>query len=148
MPKPKIAQREYYDGRKKFHCKNYLCLHDGTGSSVYIHGGERGSTEDVTLLRRSSFRSNLHQYVEIGDYVFCDGAWKNEGPPFSCRFTDRANLTAAELAFNHALSEKRIICENYYGRLHLLFPILVNFYQRLDKLDVWVRALSHLTNFC
>ena len=141
-----MGQREYYDGRKKFHCKNYLFLHDSEGSAVYIHGGERGATDDVTLLRRSSFGRNVNEYIEYGDYVICDGAWKNEGPPFLCRFTNRANLTAAELAFNYVLSEKRVICENFYARLHSLFPLLNRWTQRLDKLDVYVRALSYLTN--
>ena len=146
IPKPKIAQREYYDGRKGYHCKNYLYLHTGDGTAVYIHGGERGATDDVTLLRRSSFGRNIDRYVDFGDYVICDGAWKNCGPPFLCRFTNRVNFTAAELAFNYVLSEKRVICENYHGRLHLLFPILHYFTHRLDKLDVWIRGLSHLTN--
>ena len=146
IPKPGKAQSEYYDGRKKYHCKNYLYLHNGDGLAVYIHGGERGATEDITLLRRSSFYRNRDQYVDHGDYVLCDGAWKNEGSPFLCRFTDRRNLTALELAFNYVLSEKRVICENYYGRMHTLFPILDLFKQRLNKLDVWVRALSYLTN--
>ena len=41
MPKPKIAQREDHDGRKKFYCKNDFHLHDETGSSAYI--GEKSS---------------------------------------------------------------------------------------------------------
>ena len=50
------------------------------------------------------------------------------------------------MAFNYVISEKRVLCKNYYGRMHALFPILNYFRQRLDKLDVWFRALSHLTN--
>ena len=146
IQKPSVSQRDYYDGRKKFHCKSYLYVHDGDGKSVYIHGGERGATNDQTLLSQSSFGRNINRFVENGNYVLCDGAWRNEGAPYLCRFTDRESLTAAEMTFNYILSEKRVICENYYGRMHAIFPILNHFQQRLSKLDVWVRALSFLTN--
>ena len=141
-----MSQRDYYDGRKGFHCKSYLFLHDGEGRAVYIHGGERGATNDATLLAKSSFGRNVHRYIGNEDYVICDGAWRNEGAPYLCRFTDRTCLTAAEMAFNYVLAEKRVLCENYYGRMHALFPILNHYRQRLDKLDVWVRAPSFLTN--
>ena len=77
--------------------------------------------------------------IDDGDYVICDGAWKNVGPPFLARFTNRANFTAAKSAFNHVSSEKRVICENYHGRQHSLLPTLDYFTQRLDKLEVWIQ---------
>ena len=141
-----MSQRDYYNGHKKFHCLSYLFVHDGTGKAVYIHGGERGATTDVMLLRGSSFGRKINQYVDVGDWVLCDGAWRHEGSPYLCRFTDRTYLTAAEMAFNFVIADKRVICENYYGRLHTLFPILNLWRLRLDKLDVWVRSLSILTN--
>ena len=146
IQKPTRSQRDYYDGRKGFHCQSYLFLHDGSGKAVYIHGGEREATNDTTLLARSSFGRNVNRYIGNGDYVICDGAWRNEGAPFLCRFTDRTYLTAPEMAFNYRISEKRVLCENHYGRLHTLFPVLNYFRQKLDKLDVWVRASSFLTN--
>ena len=146
VAKPTTAQRDYYDGRKGFHCKNYLYVHDGTGMVVNVHGGERGADNDNILLNRSMFKRRINQYVAFGDYVLCDGAWRHEGLPFLTRFTDREYLTAGEMAFNYVLSEKRVICENYYGRLHNLFPILNHFKLRVDKLDVFVRALSLMTN--
>ena len=121
-------------------------LHDGTGIVVYIHGGERGAGSDIVLLRNSDFHQRINQYVEYGHHVVCDGAWRNEGAPYLTRFTDRNWLTAAEMAFNYVLSDKRVICENWYGRMHLLFPILDIFTLSLDKLDVYVRGLSILTN--
>ena len=97
-------------------------------------------------MRNSDFGQKINQYVDYGHYVLCDGAWRHEGSPYLCRFTDRTHYTAAEMAFNYALSEKRVICENYYGRMHKLFPILDYFNLRTDKLDVFVRALAALTN--
>ena len=146
IPKQRISQRDYYDGRKGYHCKNYLFVHDGSGKAIYIHGGERGALNDITLLRGSSFGRNIDQYVAFGDYVLCDGAWRNEGPPYLCRFTDRNTLSTIQLAYNYVLSDKRVICENYYGRMHGLFPILNYFQQRIDKLDIYVRAIAVLTN--
>ena len=112
---------------------------------MYIPDGEREATNDATLLTRSSFGRNVNRYVGNGDYVICDGAWRSEGAPFSCRFTNTTCLTTPEMAFNYIISEKRALCENYYGRMHTLFPMLNHFRQRLDKLDVCVRALSFLT---
>ena len=96
-------------------------VHDGKGKCVYIHGGEVGKTPDITLLRNSTFGRNINSFVEDGDWVLCDGAWRFEGAPYLCRFTDRVDFSAAEIAYNYVFSEKRVICENYYSRL--LFPI-------------------------
>ena len=141
-----MNQRDYYDGRKKCHCKNYLYVHTGDGLAVYVYGGERGAINDVTLYQNSEFARNINQYVAFGNWVLCDGAWRHVGSPLLTRFTDRRYLTAAEMVFNYTLSDKRVICENYYGRMHNLFPILDYFKLRIDKLDVWVRALTILTN--
>lgn len=121
-------------------------VHDGNGICVYIHGGERGAWDDLTLLRNSTFHRRINQYVEHGHWVLCDGAWRNVGAPYLCKFTDRVWLTAAEMAFNYSLADVRVQCENWYGRMHLLFPILDLFMLGLDKLDVYVRGLAILTN--
>ena len=121
-------------------------MHDGNGTAVYIHGGERGACDDLTLYRRSDFGKNIDRFVGFGHWVLCDGAWRYVGAPLLTRFTDRDYLTAAEMAFNYVLSDKRVLAENWYSRMHNLFPILNHFKYRLDKLDVWVRALAALTN--
>jgi len=141
-------QREYYDNRKKMHCKNYLILHDGNGIAKYIHGGVPGRYNDITLWRDSSLYRQAPLFVAPNNWILCDGAWRNEGPPLLCGFTDRPNgmLNALELVFNYLHSEARVISENYYGRLHMLWPILNYWTLRLDKLDTWMIALAFLTN--
>ena len=136
------SQRDFYDGRNEFYCQSCLFLHDGFGKAVYIYGGEKGATNDATLFARISFGRNVYRHVENGDFVICDVAWRNEGAPFLCSFTDETCLTAPEKAFNYIISEKRVLCENCYGRMHALFPMLNYFRQSLDKLDVRVRASS------
>ena len=139
-------QRLYYDGRKKKHVCNFLMLHDGNGVCRYVHGAIQGSHNDITLLRDSDFFTNLDFVIDFNHFILCDGAWRYEGAPFLCSYTDRTFYTVLETVFNFLHAEARVICENYYGRLHLLFPILDYWTLRLDKLNVWIRALCYLTN--
>ena len=112
---PTVSQRDYYDGKKAFHCKSHSFSHDGEGRAVYIHGGETGATNDATLLARISFGKNVTRYVAIEDYVICHGAWRNEGAPYLCRFADRTCFTAAEMTFNYILSVNRVVCATFCG---------------------------------
>ena len=68
------------------------------------------------MYRKSDFRDGINEFVEFGDHVLCDGAWRHEGAPLLTRFTDTDYYTAAELAFNYVLSERlfvRIIMGDY-----------------------------------
>ena len=129
------------------HCMNWLTLHDGNGKCCYVHGGEPGRINDIELLRRSEFYQNINDYICIDtDAVLCDGTWMHEGEPFLTRFHGTEYLTYPELAFNLSLSECRVICENYYCKLHQLWPILNLWKYRLDKLNIFFRACVLMTN--
>lgn len=141
-------QREYYDGRKGYHCVNYLFIHDGNGCAIYIHGGVPGRHNDIYLLHNSSFYQSQHYHVSTNSnhFILADGAWRHEGLPFLCGFTDRHTFTAYEMVFNYLLAERRVLAENFYGRMHALWPIINYWTHRIDKLDPKVRALAWFTN--
>ena len=127
------------------HCKNYLFIHIGDGQCAYIHG-ESGRVNDIALLHGSNFYRNLSNHIKFGDGILCDAAWRFEGCPFVTRFTDCDHLSVYQTIFNYMLAEKRVLAENYYSRLHGLWPMLNLWSHRLDKLDIYVMALSLITN--
>merc|ERR1719242_1157490 len=108
---PPTQQREYYDGRKGYHCVNFLFLHDGNGEAIYIHGGIPGRENDITLLRGSSFYQNIHLNTSMHqEHVWlADGAWKDTGLPFLTGFTDRIALNVFETVFNYLHAERRVL---------------------------------------
>ena len=148
IPKPPISQREWYDGRKKAHVTNNLCVHNGYGNVVYTHCDEPGIINDITLLRRSNFYQNIGDFIDIarGDVVVCDGIWRHEGLPFLCRFCEIEDLSGEQTIFNWSHSEVRIISENYYSRMHGIFPMIDNYRFSKDKWNIWFRVFCLWTN--
>eukprot|EP01083_Nonionella_stella_P090831 253821_1 len=146
--KPSYQQREFYDGRVKTHCVNYLYLHESDGTAAYVSKGKPGRKNDINLLNTSSFYLQIDRYIDIarGHGILCDGIWRHEAAPFITRFCERDDLSIGEIIFNYYQSEKRVIAENYYGRLHKLWDILKTFALANSKLDIFVHALSIATN--
>ena len=136
----------FFDGRKKSHVQNFLVVHQGDGQAKYIHGAEPGIDNDITALRRSDFCRNIGRYVAPQHIVMSDGAWRYEGLPFVCRFTDNDDTTPAATIFNYEHSERRVLAENWYCRYRSLWPFMKYFTFRQDKIDIFYRAFAFFTN--
>ena len=145
--RPRLGQRSYYNGHKKYHTVDFQCVHSGTGRVYSCCGPIPGSHNDVQTAKASIIYTNTDRYIAPGHKVLADLAYYHIGEPYLCRISFQSSYTPLENHYNILHSRCRVISENYYGRFKTYWSYLNKpWQQKLDDIDFAVRGLLIITN--
>ncbi len=118
-PKRAAERDGWYSGKKRMHTvKSQVLVDSETGRFVAIADSVKGRVSDITLLKESRALEKLPAGVAgMGDCA-CQGAEHFYPLAFHPHKKPRGrDLTEAEIAYNHAFSQRRIIVEMSINRL-------------------------------
>ena len=106
-----------------------MAICEATGHPCWSNGPFPGPTADITICR-----SHLLEVMdEIGCYGIADGGYQGESDYLIVPPCPYHNLSPAEQGYYHALSKRRVIIENFFGRLKLFTCLSVAWRHSLEK---------------
>jgi len=116
ISRPTISwiQRATYSGYKKKNTVKYeVTVSEKTGKPVYFSGPFPGPAADISIFR-SGLKGELRAkgMVGLADGTYQGEMWCLEVPPRPYK-----NLTVEQRAYHRALSKRRVLVENFIGRL-------------------------------
>eukprot|EP01084_Bolivina_argentea_P107369 191969_1 len=132
--RPLVNQRDFYDGHKHEHNVGYLIKCNGYGWPSYCLGPGPGHIRDATFYANSAIFRHAWRFCAVNNYIFGDRIFRYCPPPMLTAYTGLLVYTYMQLLFNYHQSESRIIIENLFGRLKVLFPIFFFHRYRLEYL--------------
>ena len=158
--RPKVDQQLYYSGKHKQHCMKTQALVSPTGLLIHFSESVPGSVHDFTLFKNSNlkllieqenayyqglFNSNCTTLADAG-YQGLTNLVPGSIPPH--KKPRNGNLSDQQKEFNKKTSHRRILVENYFGRLKTLWKIMATKYRlKLSSYGhVWCFCAS-LTNY-
>lgn len=114
-------QMATYSGYKKRTTLKYeVALSEQTGLPISVVGPFVGSTADITI-----FRSCLRNMMFYNNWTgIADGTYQGEPDFLLVPPRPFHGLTPEQRAFYHYLSQRRIVIENFFGRLKRTFHCL------------------------
>ena len=124
---------------------------------MHVTKGSPGTHHDLSIFRDSGatvfFTGSSWDEAILGDntYVMCDrgyqGIQKLLRAVHPIRRSPRKQLSSAQQLYNKSISRKRIVIENWYGRMKVYWKILGSTYRgKLDFLDDIFTCCAALTN--
>ena len=116
IQRPTYAQREHYNGHKKYHTVDFHCTHSVAGRLYSVVGPFPGSYNDIQAAKNSLLYQYRNTYLAPGHAALADLAYYNIGDPFLCRISFQESCTHDEETYNICHSRARVISENWYGR--------------------------------
>lgn len=160
ISRPGQNQKAYYSGKHKYHCVKTQAFVSPTGFLIHFSKTVEGKIHDFNLFKQSDLDSKL-----INENNNCRSLFGNDCisladsgyqgiskllPFFITPFKKprRGQLSPEKVLKNKTISKHRIIVENWFGRLKILWRIMSIAYN-LDLetySDVW-QFCAALTNF-
>lgn len=120
-----MAQMSAYNGHKRKHALKYQAVNTPDGMVVHLFGPMEGRRHDWTLYVQSDLDSVLPEVLDLPLKRFCiygdsgyNRRWYIEVPH------QGSNLSAAQSAFNRAMSSVRITVEWIFKEVKLYFPTM------------------------
>lgn len=121
-PKGSAFQRVIYNGHKRKHALKYQAINAPDGLMLHVAGPIEGRRHDWTLYIRTDLERTLPKLLDIDGVRYCiygdsgySRRWYLEVP------FQGATLTAAQRAFNSAMSEGRITVEWMFKETKMYF---------------------------
>lgn len=134
-PKGNLAQRVVYNGHKRKHALKYQAVNTPDGLIQHVYGPLEGRRHDWTLYIRSELDEVLPMVLEVDGVRYCiygdsgyNARWYMEVP------FQGATLSAAQKAFNKAMSSVRISVEWLFKEIKMHF-VTVDFKRKMKVLE-------------
>ena len=153
-------QKKYYCGKHKFHCVKFQCLINPDGQAVHISQVVEGKQHDKKLFDQSGLTKFLTTTKLIAGHlvserkiILCDSGYTGINlthPEAIITRKRRAgeDLSAEDEEFNRILSSDRIIVENYFGRMKIVFGVMhYKFRCTITMLSDLIPMIVALTNY-
>lgn len=156
-----IKQKKYFSGKHKVHCVKFQIVANPDGWCLHYYGHFPGKKHDIKIFEeseinnflqfqketRNGIRINVHPQI-LADSGY-QGAQKNyEEIRFPFKKPPNGDITNEEKEFNQKLSRDRIIVENFFGRMKMVFGLMHGVYKgELLLLNDLIPIIVCLTNF-
>jgi len=153
-------QKKIYCGKHKIHCVKFQCLVNAEGQAIHISQVVEGKIHDKKLFDSSSLQRFVTEQMNVGGQnmvvrkpILCDRAYTGIQVVYPEAIIMKkkppgAELTDDENRFNHHLSSDRMIVENYFGRLKVLFGVIKETFRcEIRLLESLIPMLVALTNY-
>jgi IS5 family transposase len=147
-PKAKQERDSWYSKKKKAHTlKSQVTVDETTGRIVHIGPSVKGRIHDMNLLKQSHMLEQLPDEVGcIGDAAY-QGIHRLHPLASSSRKKPRSKpRTEQDIAFNRALSQRRIVVENTIGKIRRFQALAQTDRQHRLEHTARVRAVAGLVN--
>ena len=144
--RPTNSQKTWYNGHKKHHSADFMCVHDGTGRVHHVSGPAPGSYNDIQQAKKSIFYTNTLSVLQPSHMVIADLAYYHIGYPYLAKIHYQDSYTLQENMYNAYHATVRVISENYYCRMKTIFPIFDYWTLKLDDIGYVFRAFVCITN--
>jgi len=140
-PSDKEKQKFYYDGKHKDHTIKFQILVGPDGVALHLSQIVEGKKHDKKLFDESDILSFLSYDRVVGratrivrHQILCDSGYVgiNSTIPeaqIALKKPAGGELTAEEKAYNKNLSHDRVIVENFFARMKVLFGIVAEDYR-------------------
>ena len=110
----------------------------------------KGSIHDLKLARQNI--TSITEWLGNQYYIIADSGYKGLDKEFNVLIPKVKSklhpLTQEQKDHNHAISQKQIIVERFFGRMTMLFRTMANRYRlQVSDYDVWSKLAFALTNY-
>lgn len=165
-------KKRFFSGKHKIYCLKSQIIHDLRGLAIDVVAGVPGATHDVTIAQRHTndirrvvrpvFPRDPHLDVEDSDasgdepeparLIMVDSGYQGLQHVLPCvlPIKKRPNrpLTAAQKLHNRRVARRRVLVENYYGRMKQRHRIVADKYRgERDAYELFFKLCVALTNF-
>jgi hypothetical protein len=165
-------RKRYFSGKHKMYVMKSQCLHDRRGRVLSVVTGIAGAVHDVSIAQRSIAeirrvvrpmepRDNDEDPVDVeadvddqedGRLLMVDSGYQGLQHLLPCvlPYKKRPNraLTAPQKQHNRRMARRRVLVENYYGRLKRRYRIMTDKYRgERDGYEMYFKLCVALTNF-
>ena len=158
--RPTVNQKEYFSGKHKTHCVKVQGFVSPTGLLIHYTNSVPGSVHDFNLFKTSGLKELIidenqrcQQLFGSNATTLADAGYQGISKIVPVSVTPHKklhndNLIHQQKLFNQSISHRRILIENWFGRLKILWNIMYECYKlRLTFYDdLWMFCAS-LTNF-
>ena len=114
IARPRLNQRLFYSGHKRFHCLKYHAVTTPDGMVVHLFGPVAGRHHDLFVLRESGLQEAIAQDDRFAPYVLYGDPGYLSTNQISCPFKG-SNIDAAQQEFNRLMSSARVSVEWAFG---------------------------------
>ena len=159
-PSDHDAQVEYFSGKHKIHCVKFQCLVNPDGLAVHLSKVVEGSMHDKKLFDESGLTQFLANSRVVGGHavterkhILCDAGYvgiQHTHPEaiIAKKKPMNAEMSDEHKEFNRLLSSDRMIVENYFGRMKVIFgSVHAKFRCKIQFLKNLVPILISVTNY-
>lgn len=157
---PHLDNDPYYSGKHKFHCEKVQAFVSPTGLLIHFSKSFPGKVHDFKVFKNSGLlnlilaeNANCQKIFNENCTVLADSGYQGISNDVPGAVTPRKKQrnqerTAGDIAFNKIITHRRIIVENWFGRLKVLWAIMFQCYRlKLSFYDDLWKFCAAITNF-
>lgn len=157
---PHLDNDPYYSGKHKFHCEKVQAFVSPTGLLIHFSRSFPGRVHDFQVFKSSGLRdlilaenSNCQRIFHEDCTVLADSGYQGINKEVPGAVTPRKKpknqeRSAEDIAFNKTITHQRIIVENWFGRLKVLWNIMYQCYRlKLSFYDDLWKFCASITNY-
>lgn len=157
---PHITNDPYYSGKHKFHCAKVQGFVSPTGLLIHFSRCFPGKIHDFQVFKDSGLKklileenNNCQRIFKENCTVLADSGYQGISKEVPGAVTPRKKQrgqerTVEDMAFNKTITYRRIIVENWFGRLKTLWRIMFHCYRlRITFYDTLWKFCAAITNF-
>ena len=136
ISRPGVNQRPYYSGKHKYHCVNTQGFVYPIGLLTHFSKTVEGKIHDFALLQQTNLISlikteniNCNKLINCDCVVLADSGYQGLKKLLPCSIIPNkkprgGQLSPPKIAENKIISHHRIVVENWFGRLKILWRIM------------------------